>query len=74
MPTQVAQGDTGRRAVHLAELLALGMSGVGEGPVDERVQRPTPATPAQRWLALAGVAAGGLAAGAAALTAGHRLR
>ncbi|MFE9611145.1 FAD-binding and (Fe-S)-binding domain-containing protein [Streptomyces sp. NPDC006012] len=62
--TQIEQGGTGRRALHLAEALALGLDGTL--PVDrpERLAR-RPAVPSRtaRWSATAGAAAVSAAAG-----------
>ncbi|MFF0223845.1 FAD-binding and (Fe-S)-binding domain-containing protein [Streptomyces sp. NPDC004629] len=62
--TQIEQGDTGRRALHLAEVLALGLDGPLPGDRPERLaRRPrVPSAPA-RWATTAG--AGALAATAA---------
>ncbi|MFE1913849.1 FAD-binding and (Fe-S)-binding domain-containing protein [Streptomyces anandii] len=62
--TQIEQGDTGRRALHLAEVLALGLDGNLPSRQPERLaERPAPPSRAARWAATAA------AAGAAALTA-----
>ncbi|WP_316740760.1 FAD-linked oxidase C-terminal domain-containing protein [Streptomyces sp. MK7] len=62
--TQIEQGRTGRRALHLAEVLALGLDGNLPSEQPERLAvRPAPPSRAARW----GVTAG--AAGTAALTA-----
>lgn len=65
--TQIEQGGTGRRALHLAEVLALGLDGPLPGDRPERLaRRPrVPSAPA-RWAATAATAgAGALAATAA---------
>jgi hypothetical protein len=63
--TQIEQGDTGRRAMHLAEALAMGLS--GHAPVNhpETVAAPRTDPPARGSRLVTGVAAG-LAAGALA--------
>ncbi|MFE2508431.1 FAD-binding and (Fe-S)-binding domain-containing protein [Streptomyces naganishii] len=62
--TQIEQGGTGRRALHLAEALALGLDGNLPSRQPERLaKRPAPPSRAARWAATAA------AAGAAALTA-----
>ncbi|MEU6273970.1 FAD-linked oxidase C-terminal domain-containing protein [Streptomyces populi] len=60
--TQIEQGDTGRRALHLAEALALGLDGNLPGRHPESLgRRPGRPPGAARWAATAGAAA--LAAG-----------
>nr|WP_206300902.1 FAD-binding and (Fe-S)-binding domain-containing protein [Streptomyces populi] len=60
--TQIEQGDTGRRALHLAEALALGLDGNLPGRYPESLgRRPGPPSGAARWAATAGATA--LAAG-----------
>ncbi|WP_112469873.1 FAD-binding and (Fe-S)-binding domain-containing protein [Streptomyces triticisoli] len=56
--TQIEQGDTGRRALHLAEALALGLQGNLPSRHPERLaERPSPPSRAARWTATAGAAA-----------------
>ncbi|MFI1164651.1 FAD-binding and (Fe-S)-binding domain-containing protein [Streptomyces sp. NPDC020801] len=56
--TQIEQGDTGRRALHLAEVLALGLEGNLPSREPERLaERPAPPSRAARWTATAGAAA-----------------
>ncbi|MFK4144777.1 FAD-binding and (Fe-S)-binding domain-containing protein [Streptomyces sp. NPDC004065] len=56
--TQIEQGGTGRRALHLAEALALGLDGNLPGRHPERLaQRPVPPSRAAGWAATAGAAA-----------------
>jgi FAD/FMN-containing dehydrogenase/Fe-S oxidoreductase len=65
--TQIEQGRTGRRAVHLAELLALGLrGGHGDGPVEQHVERPSPPSALVRWATTSVVAAAAAAAVAGA--------
>ncbi|MFI6013621.1 FAD-binding and (Fe-S)-binding domain-containing protein [Streptomyces sp. NPDC051243] len=67
--TQIEQGDTGRRALHLAEALSLGLDGNLPSDHPERLARRTdPPSRAARWAAGAGAAAltGAAAAGVAA--------
>ena len=56
--TQIEQGNTGRRALHLAEVLALGLDGTLPSELPERLAR-RPAAPSRtaRWAATAGVTA-----------------
>ncbi|WP_030172272.1 FAD-binding and (Fe-S)-binding domain-containing protein [Streptomyces sp. NRRL S-813] len=62
--TQIEQGRTGRRALHLAEVLALGLDGNLPSEQPERLAvRPATPSGAARWAVTVG------AAGAAALTA-----
>ncbi|KOX02302.1 dimethylmenaquinone methyltransferase [Streptomyces sp. NRRL B-1140] len=74
--TQIEQSDTGRRALHLAEVLALGLDTNLPGEHPERLAgRPPEPSRASRWAITAGAAA--LTAGAAVLTgrgAARRLR
>jgi FAD/FMN-containing dehydrogenase/Fe-S oxidoreductase len=74
--TQIEQGDTGRRALHLAEVLALGLEGNLPGQHPERLaRRPSEPSRAARWAITAGAAT--LTAGAAAVAgraATRRLR
>ncbi|MEU0390275.1 FAD-binding and (Fe-S)-binding domain-containing protein [Streptomyces chartreusis] len=64
--TQIEQGDTGRRALHLAEALALGLDGRLPGEHPERpAQRPDRPSRTARWAATAGTAAAAAALGAA---------
>jgi Fe-S oxidoreductase len=46
--TQIEQGDTGRTAVHLAELLAAGLDGQQLGDRPERVIAERPSVPGHR--------------------------
>ncbi|MGW2902421.1 FAD-binding and (Fe-S)-binding domain-containing protein [Streptomyces sp. NPDC001204] len=56
--TQIEQGDTGRRALHLAEVLALGLKGNLPSRRPERLaERPSEPSRAARWLATTGAAA-----------------
>ncbi|MFH9002918.1 FAD-binding and (Fe-S)-binding domain-containing protein [Streptomyces afghaniensis] len=56
--TQIDQGDTGRRALHLAEVLALGMEGTLPAEHPERLAaRPDRPSRAARWATTAGAAA-----------------
>lgn len=56
--TQIEQGDTGRRALHLAEVLALGIEGNLPDRLPERLaERPSPPSCAARWATTAGAAA-----------------
>ncbi|MCK1822773.1 FAD-binding protein [Streptomyces sp. XM83C] len=56
--TQIEQGGTGRRALHLAEALALGLEGPLPTEHPERgAVRPGPPSRASRWAAGAGAAA-----------------
>ncbi len=68
--TQIEQGSTGRRAVHAAELLALGLRGraAGDGPVEAQVERPPPPSPLVRWGTTAVATAGVAGAVAAAVS------
>ncbi|MEU6514975.1 FAD-binding and (Fe-S)-binding domain-containing protein [Streptomyces sp. NPDC046978] len=68
--TQIEQGDTGRRALHLAEVLALGLEGNLPGQDPERLaERPFRPSLAARCATTAGAAA---LTAAAATAAGHR--
>ncbi|WP_031480556.1 FAD-binding and (Fe-S)-binding domain-containing protein [Streptomyces bicolor] len=70
--TQIEQGDTGRRALHLAEALSLGLDGNLPADHPERPARRTdPPSRAARWATSAGAAA---LTGAAALGVAARLR
>jgi FAD/FMN-containing dehydrogenase/Fe-S oxidoreductase len=70
--TQIEQGDTGRRALHLAEALALGLDGNLPSDHPERLARRTdPPSRTARWATTAGAAA---LTGAAAVGAVVRLR
>jgi Fe-S oxidoreductase len=76
--TQIEQGGTGRRALHLAEVLALGMEGTLPTEHPERLAvRPAPPSRASRWAATAGAAtlttAAAAVAGRAALRSPHHL-
>ncbi|MFF8594783.1 FAD-binding and (Fe-S)-binding domain-containing protein [Streptomyces sp. NPDC015220] len=63
--TQIEQGDTGRRALHLAEVLALGLDGNLPSQQPERLaERPAHPSRTARWAATAGAA--GLTAAVAA--------
>ncbi|MFF9817680.1 FAD-binding and (Fe-S)-binding domain-containing protein [Streptomyces sp. NPDC014006] len=65
--TQIEQGDTDRRALHLAEALALGLDGNLPSREPERLAtRPAPPSRTARWAVTAGAAA--LAASAATAT------
>ncbi|MEV5846477.1 FAD-linked oxidase C-terminal domain-containing protein [Streptomyces sp. NPDC051985] len=65
--TQIEQGGTGRRALHLAEVLALGLEGTLPTELPERLAvRPSPPSLASRRAATAGTAA--LTAAAATVT------
>ncbi|MCW7940701.1 dimethylmenaquinone methyltransferase [Streptomyces hygroscopicus] len=56
--TQIEQADTGRRALHLAEALALGLEGALPGEMPERLaQRPVPPSGVSTWATFAGAAA-----------------
>ncbi|GGU99187.1 dimethylmenaquinone methyltransferase [Streptomyces litmocidini] len=67
--TQIEQGGTGRRALHLAEVLALGLDGNLPDRRPERLaRRPEPPPRTARWAATAGAAA----LTAAAVTAAGR--
>ncbi|MEU7428751.1 FAD-linked oxidase C-terminal domain-containing protein [Streptomyces sp. NPDC040750] len=56
--TQIEQGDTGRRALHLAEVLALGLEGNLPSQQPERMaDRPAQPSRTARWAATAGAAA-----------------
>ncbi|MFI5798628.1 FAD-binding and (Fe-S)-binding domain-containing protein [Streptomyces sp. NPDC051677] len=75
--TQIEQGGTGRRALHLAEALALGLDGPLPGEHPERLAvRPDQPSRAARWATAAGAAAltsaAATAAGRAALRSLHR--
>ena len=74
--TQIEQGDTGRRALHLAEVLALGLDGNLPSQHPERLaRRPSEPPRAARWAITAGAAT--LTAGAVAVAgraATRRLR
>lgn len=75
--TQIEQGGTGRRALHLAEALALGLDGPLPGERPERLAvRPDPPSRAARWATTAGAAAltsaAATVAGRAALRSLHR--
>ncbi|GAA3050312.1 FAD-binding and (Fe-S)-binding domain-containing protein [Streptomyces glomeratus] len=70
--TQMEQGDTGRRALHLAEALALGLEGSLPSDHPERLaERPAHPTRAARWATIAGAAA---LTATAATAAGRALR
>ncbi|MFF6996818.1 FAD-binding and (Fe-S)-binding domain-containing protein [Streptomyces sp. NPDC008313] len=65
--TQIEDGGTGRRALHLAEALALGLEGPLPADRPERLaRRPREPSPTRRWAATAGAAAVTAAAAAAA--------
>ncbi|MFF8945624.1 FAD-binding and (Fe-S)-binding domain-containing protein [Streptomyces sp. NPDC014864] len=74
--TQIDQGDTGRRALHLAEVLALGLQGNLPSREPERLaERPAPPAGPARWAATAGAAVlAATAATAAGRTALRHLR
>ncbi|MFD8028587.1 FAD-binding and (Fe-S)-binding domain-containing protein [Streptomyces sp. NPDC059717] len=68
--TQIEQGGTGRRALHLAEVLALGLEGNLPGQDPERLaERPSRPSLAARCATTAGAAA---LTAAVATAAGHR--
>ncbi|MFF4488036.1 FAD-binding and (Fe-S)-binding domain-containing protein [Streptomyces sp. NPDC001544] len=70
--TQIEQGDTGRRALHLAEVLALAMDGNLPSDRPERLaQRPPEPSRTARWVTAASIAA---LTGAAAAGTALRLR
>ncbi|MER6529991.1 FAD-linked oxidase C-terminal domain-containing protein [Streptomyces sp. NPDC001508] len=73
--TQIEQGDTGRRALHLAEVLALGLDGPLPGDRPERLaRRPrVPSAPA-RWATTAGAGTLAATAATAAVSLVRRLR
>ncbi|MFJ9710730.1 FAD-binding and (Fe-S)-binding domain-containing protein [Streptomyces sp. NPDC101234] len=76
--TQIDQGGTGRRALHLAEVLALGLEGTLPTDHPERLAaRPDPPSRTSRWAATAGAAtlttAAAAVAGRAALRSPHHL-
>ncbi|MFJ3334905.1 FAD-binding and (Fe-S)-binding domain-containing protein [Streptomyces sp. NPDC086766] len=67
--TQIEQGGTGRRALHLAEVLSLGLQGNLPSREPERLaERPAPPAGPARWAATAGAA---LLAATAATAAGR---
>ncbi|MCT9092264.1 FAD-binding protein [Streptomyces sp. ASQP_92] len=72
--TQIEQGSTGRRALHLAEALALGLDGPLPADHPEKLaDRPEPsATDARRAATAAGLALGGAALGLYAWTRRRR--
>ncbi len=74
--TQIEQGDTGRRALHLAEALALALDGPLPTDHPERLaQRPSPPSAAARWATATAAGTAGLALTATAvrrLTQGRR--
>ncbi|MFB7418242.1 FAD-binding and (Fe-S)-binding domain-containing protein [Streptomyces sp. NPDC056210] len=73
--TQIEQGATGRRAIHLAEALALGLD--GHLPVEhpeKAVDRPTVSARSSRLVSAAVLGAAGIAAAGAAYAARRRLR
>ncbi|WP_159663634.1 FAD-binding and (Fe-S)-binding domain-containing protein [Streptomyces mexicanus] len=74
--TQIEQGGTGRRALHLAEVLALGLDGNLPSEHPERLaKRPARPSRAARWAATAGAAAlTATVAGAAGRRAARCLR
>ncbi|MFR9794700.1 FAD-binding and (Fe-S)-binding domain-containing protein [Streptomyces sp. MS06] len=70
--TQIEHGDTGRRALHLAEALALGLEGALPDEHPERLAvRPDPPSRTSRWAVTAGATALTAVAGRAAV---HALR
>ncbi|MEU5085517.1 FAD-linked oxidase C-terminal domain-containing protein [Streptomyces sp. NPDC021356] len=70
--TQIEQGRTGRRALHLAEVLALGLDGNLPQEQPERLAvRPAEPSRAARWAATAGVAGAAVLAATAAAAAGR---
>ncbi|MFI0774483.1 FAD-binding and (Fe-S)-binding domain-containing protein [Streptomyces sp. NPDC021212] len=74
--TQIEQGDTGRRALHLAEALALALDGPLPTDHPERLaSRPSPPSPTARWTTTAAATAATAALTATAvrrLTQGRR--
>jgi Fe-S oxidoreductase len=71
--TQIEQGGTGRRALHLAEVLALGLDGNLPSEQPERLAvRPAGPTRTARWAATASAAALTATAAAAAGRAAQR--
>ncbi|CAG6396374.1 FAD-binding protein [Streptomyces cocklensis] len=73
--TQIEQGGTGRRALHLAEALALGLD--GHAPADhpeKAADRPEPPSAARARLATAAAAAAAAGTAAGGLYALHRAR
>ncbi|RKN40848.1 FAD-binding and (Fe-S)-binding domain-containing protein [Streptomyces hoynatensis] len=73
--TQIEQGTTGRRAVHLAEALAAGLEGPVPATYPERQAAVRPeAAPREAALFAAGTAAAALAAAAAGAGYARRLR
>ncbi|MFF7163407.1 FAD-linked oxidase C-terminal domain-containing protein [Streptomyces sp. NPDC008086] len=72
--TQIEHGDTGRRALHLAEVLAFGLDGTLPAHQPERLaQRPAEPSRAARWATTAGVAAVTAATAAAAVRVSRTL-
>ncbi|MGQ4333984.1 FAD-binding and (Fe-S)-binding domain-containing protein [Streptomyces hayashii] len=71
--TQIEQGGTGRRALHLAEALALGLDGPlpGEHP-EHAARRPARPSRTVRWATTATTAAAAVTATAAAAAVGRR--
>lgn len=71
--TQIEQGDTGRRALHLAEVLALGLEGTLPAEHPERLAaRPDRPSRAARWATTAGATALAATAATAACRAALR--
>ncbi|MEU0403452.1 FAD-linked oxidase C-terminal domain-containing protein [Streptomyces sp. NPDC006197] len=70
--TQIEQGGTGRRALHLAEVLALGLDGNLPDRRPERLaQRPDPPSRAARYAATVGLTAAAALTTAAVTAAGR---
>ncbi|MGW3148205.1 FAD-binding and (Fe-S)-binding domain-containing protein [Streptomyces sp. NPDC001177] len=66
--TQIEQGGTGRRALHLAEVLALALDGTLPSEEPERLaQRPAAPSPTARWAATSAAAVLTAAAGLSAV-------
>ncbi|MGW0080280.1 FAD-binding and (Fe-S)-binding domain-containing protein [Streptomyces sp. NPDC003393] len=71
--TQIEQGGTGRRALHLAEVLALGLDGNLPSEQPERLAvRPATPSRAARWAVTAGAAGTAVLTAAAVAAPGRR--
>ncbi|MEU0596984.1 FAD-linked oxidase C-terminal domain-containing protein [Streptomyces sp. NPDC006393] len=71
--TQIEQGRTGRRALHLAEVLALGLDGNLPSEQPERLAvRPATPSRAARWAVTAGAAGTAVLTAAATTATGRR--